>query len=178
MQGPAWISLLRRIPAAQHDSLLLMTTNGTEIVVQRIMRLEGDFLVMLGRLSGSTDEAKCLVLPYDQLTYLAFNKKLTDTEMDKVLAPVAAGGQASALAAPVVAPAKEAASTEEKPGAEVSDSAQAATTPAAADTPSPATNVTQPAAKPNPKGSMPSRSVLLARLRQRLTDEAGKPPKP
>src|SRR4051812_37494872 len=85
MQGAAWIALFRRIPAEQHDSLLLMTATGNEIVLQRLLRLERDFLVGIGRLSGSTEHGKMLVIPYDKLTYVGFNKRLTEPEIEKML---------------------------------------------------------------------------------------------
>ena len=34
MQGAAWIGLLQQIPQSLHDTLLLMTTTGFEIVLQ------------------------------------------------------------------------------------------------------------------------------------------------
>src|SRR5438874_11154162 len=95
MQGEAWISLLQRIPQSLHDTLLLMTTTGFEIVLQRLIRLDRDFLVALGRLSGSTDQPKLLIIPYVQMTYLSFNKRMSDEEIESVLSkpePQAARG--------------------------------------------------------------------------------------
>src|SRR2546421_5517036 len=99
MQGAAWIGLLRRIPPSLHDNLLLMTTTGFEIVLQRLIRLERDFLVALGRLSGSTDQPKLLIIPYVQMTYLSFGKKMEDAEIESLL------GKPGAMASPVERPA-------------------------------------------------------------------------
>src|SRR5437588_11922890 len=85
MQGPAWINLFQQIPTSLHDTLLLMTTTGFEIVLQRLIRLERDYLVALGRLSGSTDQPKLLIIPYVQMTYLAFGKKMDDPEIEALL---------------------------------------------------------------------------------------------
>src|SRR2546423_15691455 len=85
MQGAAWIGLLRRIPTTLHDSLILMTTTGFEIVLQRLIRLDREYLGALGRLSGSTDQPKLLIIPYAQMTYLSFSKKMTDEQIDQVL---------------------------------------------------------------------------------------------
>jgi len=179
MQGPAWISLLRRIPSAQHDCLVLMTTSMAQIVLQRLIRLENDFLVGLGLLAGSTEQGKVVVIPYDQLTYLSFNKRLTDAEIETVLGqPGVAVKVGESQAQPASAPASAPAVAEEKPGHESNGPSLLASKTAAADTPSPAKSAGQPAAKPHPKASMPSKSILLARLRQRLADDAAKQPKP
>src|SRR5205823_14829567 len=85
MQGAAWIGLLQQIPQSLHDTLLLMTTTGFEIVLQRLIRLDRDFLVALGRLSGSTDQPKLLIIPYVQMTYLSFSKNMTDEVIESVL---------------------------------------------------------------------------------------------
>ena len=77
MQSTAWIGILLRIPTSLHDTLLLMTTTGFEIVLQRLIRLDRDFMVALGRLSGSTDQPKLLIIPYVQMTYLSFSKKMS-----------------------------------------------------------------------------------------------------
>jgi hypothetical protein len=179
MQGPAWISLLRRIPSSQHDCLILMTTGNAQIVVQRLIRLEPDFLVGIGRMAGSTDQGKMLIIPYDQLTYLSFNKKLADEEIEAVIGP--AGDVARAE--PSESQAAEA-ETGALPGLEgmqakepenPSPVVQKAVT---AEAPSYAKTMAPAPAKPNPKAAMPSKSILLARLRQRLADDAGKHAKP
>src|SRR5438874_873241 len=98
MQSQQWIGLFRRIPASQHDSLLLMTSTGGEIVLQRIIRLERDFLIAVGRVSGSTDDAKLVAIPYSQLTYLTFNKKMKDEEI--AVALLKPSGKATVVEAP------------------------------------------------------------------------------
>jgi len=170
MQGAAWIGLLRRIPPALHDSLVLMTTTGFEIVLHRLIRLDRDFLVALGRLSGSTDQPKLLIIPYLQMTYLSFNKKMDDAEIDSVLGrpgttpspaerPTAARYQSArpeddfeVIEFPKETPAV-AAVAQEKLAAEQADSDGK-----------------------GQKAQPPSKTILLARLRQRLADDIAKPP--
>jgi hypothetical protein len=175
MQGQEWVGLLRRIPAAQHDNIIFMTTNSTQIVMQRIIRLESDFLVGLGRVAGSTEQGKVLVLPYDQLTYLSFSKKLTDAEIETIL------GQAA-----FTPPLRENAASsngipttpDEKQTKEPEPPTQAGSVEVSAEKTSPATVADPASTKPNGKAPMPSKSILLARLRQRLVDDAGKQLKP
>ena len=53
MQTRSWMKLLQRIPSEQHDILVLLTSIGVEINLQRIMRMEDEFLVVRGRRGGS-----------------------------------------------------------------------------------------------------------------------------
>ncbi len=85
MQEAAWNGLFRRIPNDQHNCLILMTTTGAEVNLQRLIRIDTDFLVALGRPSGSTDEAKVVIIPFSQITYLAFTKKLNDEQIENFL---------------------------------------------------------------------------------------------
>ncbi|HYV34718.1 MAG TPA: hypothetical protein VE988_03375 [Gemmataceae bacterium] len=182
MQGKAWTGLLQKVPPEQHDLLVLMTTNGTEIVIQRLVRLDQDFLVALGRLSGSTEQGKVLVIPYDQLTYLAINKQLTDAQIDATLgtheseataesppskphvnnqpaaASETAGGGAAVSLSPPAKPAGQLGSDRGEKASQIADTSGADKAPV----------------KPDPKASPPSKTMLLARLRQRLADGAAK----
>src|SRR5262245_9444517 len=105
MQGPAWLSLLRRLPTALHDGLIIVTSNCAEIVVQSIVRAERDFLVIRGRMSGSQDTGRTVFVPFDQINYIGLAKKPSEAEVQAFLAkPVAgvaaepAGGAAPAQA--------------------------------------------------------------------------------
>ena len=163
MQGTAWIGLYRRIPASLHDCLIVMTTTGAEIILQRLIRLDHDFLVALGRPSGSTDQAKVLVIPYDQMTYLSFSKKLTDEELQGFI-----GKPGVAVAS---ADADEVAETAAE---EIVDfPREPAPAAAAAAMPEPA--AVTPGQKA-PKVAPPSKSILLARLRERLANEIARQP--
>jgi hypothetical protein len=176
MQGPAWVSLLRRIPADQQDCVVLVTTTRAQIVLQRLLRLENDFLVGIGRLAGSTDQGQVVVIPYDQLTYLSFSKQLAEKEIETIL------GKPGAVASEKIAPQPASvgepdSSIEEQPQESTGPNLLASITPSA-ETKSPTNNADQEVAKPNPKAPMPSKSIFLARLRQRLADSAAKDPKP
>jgi hypothetical protein len=162
MQGPAWIGLLRQIPASLQDCLIVMTTTGAEIVLQKLMRLERDFLVALGRLSGSTDQPKVLVLPYDQMTYLSFSKKLTDEELQEAIGKP---GAAVANAEPSEMAETAAEETADLPGKQPATPQPATPQPAAVASPT----------KP-PKVAPPSKTILLARLRERLANEIARQP--
>jgi hypothetical protein len=152
MQAAAWIALFQRIPANHHDNLVVLTTTGAEVVLQAIAYLEPDYMVVRGRTAGSTDTGKVFVLPYDQIDYLGFSRRVSEPELKEIF-----GGRTPALAVPsaAVAPAAP------EPGAEPPPAAEAG-----------------PPAEPPPAQEAPkkppqiSRSILLARLRSRLSQDA------
>jgi hypothetical protein len=172
MQGPAWLSLLRRLPPALHEGLIIVTTNSAEIVAQSILRAERDLLVIRGRMSGSQDTGRVIFVPFDQINYIGLGKKPAEAEIQAILAkPVPGGRAAEAGPAPaavadggdeVDAFIPEAAHAAEPPPEEPEQNGAAAHAPAAAAVP----------AKP----AHPSKTVLLARLRARLAGDG--PAKP
>lgn len=80
----AWIAMLRRIPTNLHDSLALGLTTGSEIVVQKIDKLEPDFMIIRGRLAGTQDSGRVILIPYSQLTFFAVQKNLKDNEIEAI----------------------------------------------------------------------------------------------
>ncbi len=80
----AWIAMLRRIPTNLHDSLALGLTTGSEIVVQKIDKLEPDFMIIRGRLAGTLDSGRVILIPYSQLTFFAVQKNLKDNEIEAI----------------------------------------------------------------------------------------------
>src|SRR5260370_41600132 len=81
MKESAWVGLIQRIPATQHDNLVAVTGTGAEIMVQKILILEDEFMIFRGRPAGSTDAPRILLMPFDQLNHLAFNKPLPEGEI-------------------------------------------------------------------------------------------------
>ena len=82
MLGPSWINLLGKIPVTLQDSVALtLVFTGAEILMQSVLRLESDFAIIRGRMSGSTDAGRVIILPYDQLVNLAFTKRMLEPEV-------------------------------------------------------------------------------------------------
>jgi hypothetical protein len=150
MQAGSWIALLRRIPASQHDNLMVVTATGTELMVQKIVRLEEEFLIIRGRHSGSTDQGRVMMIPYTQLNYLAFQKALLEKEIQAIFGNLAGESEFAQIAGLTEAAAEEPVLAEI---ADDDDEEAAAPAP-------------QASSKPKP----PSKSVLLARLRERLAN--------
>jgi hypothetical protein len=141
----AWIAMFRRIPASLHEVLALGLTTGAEIVVQKIVKLEPDFMIIRGRLAGTQDAGRIVMIPYSQLTFVALLRDLKEAEIESIF-----GKGAPSVAAEL--PSAETESTPQEPVAEASE-------PAATD--------------PAKKSGTISRGSMLAKLRERMKD-AGK----
>lgn len=175
MQNSAWIALLRLIPPAQQDNVVLTTSNNTDIAVQAVLRAETDYLVIRGRQTGTTEGGGFFFLPYDQIVYLGFQRPWKEAEI-------------RAMFGEIVAPAK----TEADQSAPLAESAAANDEPAAATSPAelappPTPEVkkpggdSSPAARPDKRSgpsaqpSSTNKAALLEKLRSRRS-EGGSPP--
>ncbi len=162
MQASAWIGLLRRIPPEQHDSLVLMTSMGMEISLQVVIRTDEDFLVIRGRLAGTTDTGRVFFVPYDQINYLGYHKEVSEAKIRALFGEEV--------------PAEEQARTEAPSAA--TDSQGAKTNEAAPETkPPPATEAPQIPEQPKSgvRILIPRKSGLLERLRARASQTSGGP---
>jgi hypothetical protein len=151
MDNPAWIALLRRIPPAQHDNLMIVTSIGTEVTVQTLMRFEDDYLVLRGRMSGTTDAGRIFFLPYDQINHVGFVREVKEVAVH-ALYDAPAPEPAAAPAAPADAtPAAPAATNGQPPAAPASE---------------PPPGPPREQSKSRPRLVIPSKEALLERLRR------------
>lgn len=81
MHGSAWVELLRRIPADHHDKIVLNTGAGTEVNLQTVLRTEGHYLVIRGRLAASTDAGRVFFVPYEQIRLLGFREAISEAKV-------------------------------------------------------------------------------------------------
>lgn len=84
MHDAAWIKLLRHIPAGEQSKLMLVTTSGTEIAIQSLLRVDTEFLALRGRLAGSTDSGRVFFLPYSHIDYFGFQQPLKEAEFHEL----------------------------------------------------------------------------------------------
>jgi hypothetical protein len=168
MQNTAWVALLRLVPPALYDSLVVITTCGQELVVQNLFRMEEEYLVIRGRMAGTSDTGRILFIPYNQINYVGFQKVLKEAEV----AAIYEGTYTDAA---------------DSVDGESADGAQAMeeiAVPAKVEPPPPASPrppAAPPTAPPVQKQSkQASRTVLLERVRARLKAQAdqSKPPNP
>jgi hypothetical protein len=154
MQNSSWIALVRLIPAALHNQLALVTTIGLEIAVQDVFRLEEEYMVVRGRLAGTTDSGRIFLVPYDQVNFIGLQKMLKEQEIEALFnGTYGAAEPTTATEVAEVDEPPEADSPVEPPGELAA--------PALSRAPA-----------PNPK-KPPSRQLLLERVRARLA-AAGK----
>jgi hypothetical protein len=109
MQNPAWVALLRHIPAEQHNQFMLVTSAGIEIAVQSLLRIEQEFVALKGRLSGSQDAGRVFFVPYQNINYFGTTNPVKDTDFNdtfgslilpEAVCPVAPSAAAAAQAEP------------------------------------------------------------------------------
>jgi hypothetical protein len=84
MQSDLWAWLLRRVPAEQHNQLMLVTRSGTEIAVQSLLRVESELIAIKGRLAGSQDAGRVYFIPYSNIDYLGIQRDVKETEFDAI----------------------------------------------------------------------------------------------
>ncbi|MFO0968520.1 MAG: hypothetical protein U0793_23430 [Gemmataceae bacterium] len=161
MHGAGWIDVIRRFPPALHDVISFATVSGSEIMAQDILRLDEDFIVLRGRMGGTQDAGRIIVLPYAHIVDLMVSKQLKDEEVQAIF-----GGEPLVFATP----ARKDAPQEKEEGEGNAEQAPAAP-------PNLATIALQPqsaaASTDNsaPKPAQVSKTILLARLRQRLAEQ-------
>jgi hypothetical protein len=106
MQSELWQWLFGRVPAEQHNQIVLVTRSGIEIAVQTLLRVEPGFVAIKGRLSGSTDAGRVFVIPYENLDYFGIQRDVKEEEFDAIFGagPLTAAAQPRAFARSEPAP--------------------------------------------------------------------------
>jgi hypothetical protein len=89
MLNASWATLLRQIPEDRHNTLMVRTTNGTEISLQNLLRIDYEFVIFKGRLSGSQDAGRLFILPYSNIDYCGINRFIKDEEYNVIFATLA-----------------------------------------------------------------------------------------
>jgi hypothetical protein len=153
MRADLWKALLHRIPEEMLDNLVLATGQGTEINVQALLRMEEEVVILRGRIAGSNDTGKVFLLPYEHLDHIAFQRPLTDAQLEQAFG--------------ITPPAPTVPTVQQVPEPQ----------PVAAAAPAPAP---QPAASPPPAAPaggllsrLPTRAEIIRRLRQRTQARDG-----
>src|SRR5262245_34022565 len=83
MDNQAWRDLIGKVPQKQHNKLAIMTYVGIEIAVQDLVRVQEDYLVIRGRLAGTSDAGRLFFIPFDQITYLGIMQLIREDELDE-----------------------------------------------------------------------------------------------
>jgi hypothetical protein len=105
MTNQEWIEMFRLIPDEEQNQLVLVLLNGSEISVDVLFRYEPNFLVLRGRVAGTTDEGRAFFVPYDQMLYYRIERVVNVAELREI---VCKGRAISDVVVPAVqAPASE-----------------------------------------------------------------------
>ncbi|MGE3808284.1 MAG: hypothetical protein AB7K24_26790 [Gemmataceae bacterium] len=184
MRSKAWIALLQTIPPEKFEKLTMVSSSGNELNIQNILRIEEEYMVCMGRLAGTTDDPRVMLVPLDNIDYLGFREPLKQGEAEEIFGHgLGLDGQGApaprtvvatpAAAAAAAAPSEEAAEDEpvkkQKPAAlSALLKPQGQEAPAPAPTPPPAP-APAPAAEPAAAEGgplLPGKAALLERLRK------------
>jgi hypothetical protein len=84
MQSDMWAWLFRQVPAEQYNQIVIMTSTGTEIAVQCLLRIEADFVAIKGRLAGSQDAGRVYFIPFCNIDYFGLQRDVKETEFDAI----------------------------------------------------------------------------------------------
>lgn len=177
MIDAVWLQVLQRIPADSYDSLSIVTLTGTELVIQQVFKLERDFVIIRARTSGTTDAGRTIIVAFAQIDFIAFNKKMSEEDvmaifaapMPEIEAPQTVIYQAAPApqgSAPIAfAPMTPRPTTPRPRPLNPPTPAPVAAAPVTTPAPEPA------AEAPQAKPGQISKTLLLARLRERLAEK-------
>jgi hypothetical protein len=70
MQSHVWAALARQLPPAVVEKMSIVTNAGSEITLQSVLRVENDFLIIRGRVSGTQETGRIFFIPFSQIDYL------------------------------------------------------------------------------------------------------------
>jgi hypothetical protein len=109
MDNLAWVAILQTIPADKLNQFTVVITGNTEITLQSVLRLDREFAVLKGRLSGSQDAGRVFFVPYGHMINLGTLYPIKDEEYEAIFGNLLIPDNAPAplLAAPVLAPTPE-----------------------------------------------------------------------
>jgi hypothetical protein len=81
MQNTDWTSIFRQIPVELQAQLMVVLNNRAEIAVETIFRVESPFVVLRGRMGGTTETGLMFVLPYNQLSGVYLSREISDADV-------------------------------------------------------------------------------------------------
>jgi hypothetical protein len=84
MQSSSWVALLKQLPEETYSSLMLVTTNGTEITIQNLLRIDHEFMVVRGRVAGTQVDGRVFFIPYAQVVYVGFQQPIKEAEFKAI----------------------------------------------------------------------------------------------
>jgi hypothetical protein len=84
MQNAEWVTLFRQYPPEMHQQIVVMLNNRIEVSVETIFRIDPSFLLVRGRMSGTTDSGFLYTIPYSQMTAVYLVRQIKEEEVEKL----------------------------------------------------------------------------------------------
>ena len=105
MDNLAWVAILRHIPADKLNGFTIMVEGNIEITLQSLLRLEVEFAVIKGRLSGSQDAGRVFFVPYCRMINLGTLHPIKDEEYEAIFQTLTIPTSSAVCIAPPSSPA-------------------------------------------------------------------------
>jgi hypothetical protein len=77
-----WPTIFHSFRAEDHKFLVVSTSNGLEVAVQEILRVEEGLVMIRGRIAGTADSGRLFLLPFAQLSSVYVNRPVRMEEVD------------------------------------------------------------------------------------------------
>jgi hypothetical protein len=107
MTDNQWAELFRRVPWEAQNSLLLALRSGTNIAVQDFLRIDAGYLLVRGRVAGTSDAGQIFCIPYEQIMYCCVAQSLPEAQLREIfgdlLHPLVEAGPPPEVAQPAPA---------------------------------------------------------------------------
>ena len=165
MVESGWVQVFQRIPQEYFADISVISVTGNELVIQVLYRLEADFMIVRARVSGTMDNARVTVVPYSQIDFISFNKNMAEEEVQSVF------GNGAFAACAQLAPSYRAAPPTNPHATPLPASIAFTPPPPTVHEPVAAEETAHVAEVPVANKSQLSKSILIARLRERLAEK-------
>ena len=76
--------ILRRMPAQDLPAVVFVLRNGAALSLDAVARLEAEYLVFRGREGGTTEEGRAFFLPYEEVSYLKYDREGTLNDIKRL----------------------------------------------------------------------------------------------
>ena len=77
-----WPKVFRSFRPEDYKLLVVTTATGLEVAVQDLSRVEEDLVMIRGRISGTADNGRLFILPYEQLSNVYVNRFVRTEEVE------------------------------------------------------------------------------------------------
>lgn len=84
MLNSSWEAIFKSIPPELQNQYILVTASGTELAIQSLLRIEAEFVIIKGRLSGSQEQGRVFFLPFEHVDWLGTAAAIKDTDFNEV----------------------------------------------------------------------------------------------